>query len=362
MKKTSLKARELFAILTITVGFKLADTTASNYAQEGKNAFWLMPIVSFLIMIPSLLLLMYLLKKYKNKNLIQLIKKILGKHVGLFVSLIIFLVAYSLLIVDARNYADQIKILYFPESPTPIIQMIFLIVIFYGAKRGLQSIGTSTYITLPYLKISIILLALLIAQSIVWLRIFPIFGDGLGVLLLEGARRGSIFADLFIVTIAYTAFSNSKAFSKGLIFGSLFSWIEITIFFLLYTTVFDYNSIDKRAFLFHDITQYVNFGVFFTNVETFFMVFWLGAAFLRFIILIYLVSWILGETLNLDEFEPLIFPLTFFVFPLSLIAENTITNELSFRNNLFTIATPIFIFMPILLWIVAKSKGELKKI
>ncbi|MBM7572495.1 GerAB/ArcD/ProY family transporter [Aquibacillus albus] len=361
MKKTRLKGREIIAIVLLIIGFKLADTTPAQYAQEGKNAFWLMPIVSLLVMLPSFLLLMYLLKKYKDKNLIQLIFSILGKKVGVFMGFIIFLLSYLLLILSARNYTNQITMLYFPESPTTVIMFLFLTVIFFGAKRGLQAIGTATYITLPYLKLSILVLAAAIIPKVVWLRIFPIFGDGLGTILLEGAKRGSIFFDLFILTIAYTAITSNKSFAKGIYFGGAIAFMEIIFFFLLYTTLFDYKSIDKIAFPFHDVTQYVNFGEFFTNVETFFMVFWLGAAFLRFVILIYFGSWLLGETLQLDEFEPLIFPLTLFVFPFSMIVENTITNELIFRNYLLSITTPVLIIFPIILWIVAKSKGALTK-
>ncbi|MRH45165.1 GerAB/ArcD/ProY family transporter [Aquibacillus halophilus] len=361
MKKTRLKSRELFAIVVVVVGFKLADTTPAQYAQEGQNAFWLMPIISFLVIFPSFLLLMYLLKKYKDKNLIQLMMIILGRPLGTITGLVVFFIAYGLLIFDARNYADQTKLLYFPESPTPVILVIFLIVTFFGAKRGFQAIGTSTFVTLPYLKLSVFMLAVLIIQKVVWLRIFPIFGEGLGTILWEGAKRGATFSDLFIITIAYTAFKNGKTFSKGIYFGALFALFEIVFFFLLYTTLYDYNSIDKTAFPFHDITQYVNFGEFFTNVETFFMVFWLGAAFLRFIILVYLASWILGEVLYMDEFEPFILPLTFFIFPFSLLVENTILNELVWRNSLFIIATPIFILLPLILWVTAKAKGDLKK-
>ncbi|WP_186576841.1 GerAB/ArcD/ProY family transporter [Aquibacillus kalidii] len=357
----TLKTRELFAMMTIFVGMKLADTTPSLLSSKASNAFWMIPIISFIVIIPSFLLLIFLLKKYKDKNLIQLLEAILGTYLGKALGFTIFLSAFLSLSLDSRNYVEQIKLLYFPESPTTILYFVFIGVAFIGAKKGLEVIGYSSWIGLPLIKFSMLLMAFLIFDRIILLRIFPIFGDGLDVVLTQGIKKASIFSELFLFTIAYTAFKDTNTFRKGSYLGSFVVIFEITFFFLLYTLVFDYNSVGKVAFPFHDITQYINFGDYFTNVETFFMVFWLLAAYMRFIIFLYLIAWIFAAVFNIKEFEPLILPFAFFTIIIGMIPDNTLLNDLFYRDRLLNYMTPLFISFPIILWIVAFFKGDLKK-
>ncbi|MCT2536969.1 endospore germination permease [Aquibacillus koreensis] len=357
----TLTTREMFALVTLLVGIKFADTTPALLAQKGQNAFWMIPIISFLIIFPSFLLLIYLLKRYKDKNLVELLEKVLGRFFGKSLGFLLFILAYATLIFDSRNYVEQIKLLYYPQSPTLIISIVFMAVIFFCAKRGFEVIGFTSWIGLPLIKFAVFLLAALIFKEAVWNRIFPIFGSGVQVIVMEGVKNSSIFLEFFLLTIAYTAFKDTKFFRRGSYFGGLFVIFEIILFFLLYTVIFDYNSIDKIAFPFHEITQYINFGDYFTNIETFFMVFWLFAGFMRFIILLYLITWIFGAVFNINEFEPLLFPFAFLALMIGVIPENAIVNELIIRDLLLDISTPLFVLFPFILWIVALCKGELKK-
>ncbi|MDL4839127.1 GerAB/ArcD/ProY family transporter [Aquibacillus rhizosphaerae] len=357
----TLTTRDMFALVTLLIGIKFADTTPALLAQKGQNGFWLIPIVSFIVVIPSFLLLIYLLKKYKDKNLVELLETILGTFSGKLLGLIIFLLAYSTLIFDSRNYVEQIKLLYYPQSPTLIIFGLFMLVAFFCAKRGFEVIGFTSWIGLPLIKFAVFLLALLVLREAVWNRIFPLFGSGLNIITMEGVKNSSIFMEFFLLTIAYTSFKDTKFFRRGSYLGSAFVVVEIVLFFLLYTIVFDYNSIGKIAFPFHEITQYINFGDYFTNIETFFMVFWLFGAFMRFIIFLYLITWIFGTVFNINEFEPLLLPFAFFTVMIGMLPENSIINEMVIRDVLLDVMTPLFVLFPFLLWFIALCKGDLKK-
>ncbi|WP_112179064.1 MULTISPECIES: endospore germination permease [Paraliobacillus] len=357
----TLKASEMFTMIGLFIGMKVTDTTPTLFAQKAQNAFWLIPIISFLVILPSFFLLIYLLKKAQNKNLMELIESLIGSKLGKTLGFLIFLSSFLLMCLDSRSYVEQIKLLYFPASPTTVLFFLFLCVVFFGAKKGLEVIGFTVKTSFLFIKLSALLLALLISVEIVWQRIFPIFGSGLSTILKEGALKGSIFSEFFLLTIAYTSFKDTKQFRIGTLFGVIFVIIEITFFFFVYATVFDYNSIEKASFPFHDITQYVQLGEYFANIETFFMVFWLLAGFLRFIIYIYLITWIFGAVFNISEFEPLILPFSFITLIIGMVPDNSVINELLFRDMLLNYVTPLFVLFPVILWIVALSRGALKK-
>ncbi|ENH98468.1 spore germination protein [Gracilibacillus halophilus YIM-C55.5] len=356
-----LQTKEIFAIVLMLVAIKAADSTPSLFAQKAQNGFWLIPIVSFVVIFPSFLLMIYLLKRFRDKNLMELIESILGKTIGKLISIIIFLFAFSTLTLDSRNYVEQIKVLYFPESPTIFIFFIFIGVSFFGAKKGIEVIGYTSWIALPIIKISFFTLIWLVLGSMVYERIFPIFGSGLPVILSEGVKKAAIFAELFFLLIAYKAAKEEAMFRKGAVVASIIAFLEIIAFYFIYITVFDYNSVEKIAFPFHDIAQYVQFGQFFTNIETLFMVFWLFAAYLKFIVFLYLIAWMFGTIFHIKNFEPLLLPLAYLVIIAGLLPFNSIYNEFVLRENLLMIMSPFFILLPFMLWFIALWKGELKR-
>ncbi len=356
-----LRIKEIIAMVLLLVGIKLSDSTPTLLAQKAQNGFWLIPLLSFICIFPGFLLMLYLLKKYQDKNLVELVETLTGKWIGKSIGLLLFLFAFFSLTLDSRNYIEQIKLLYFPESPTVMIFFLFIGIVFFGAKKGIEVIGITSWIFLPVIKVSAILVVMLVFGDMVFQRVFPIFGSGLPSILSEGVKKASIFAELFFLLIAYKVTKSTSMFPKGMIVASLLTILEMTIFYFIYISVFDYNSIEKIAFPFHDITQFINFGQFLTNIETIFMVFWLFAAFLKFIIFIYITTWIFGEIFAIRNFEPLLLPFCFLVIMIGLLPFNTVMNELVLRETLLTIMSPFFIILPYLLWGIAWGKGDLKQ-
>ncbi len=356
-----LRTKEIIAITLILIGIKLSDSTPTLLAQKAQNGFWSIPILSFVCIFPSFLIMLYLLNKYQDKNVVELFEAITGKWIGKILGIVLFLCAFLSLTLDSRNYIEQVKLLYFPQSPTDMIYFIFIAVVFFGAKKGIEVIGYTCWIAIPFIKVSALCVLLLVMSEIVIQRIFPIFGAGLPIILSEGVKKASIFAELFFLLIAYQSAKKNTMFRKGITFGTVLAILEIILFYLVYASVFDYNSIEKIAFPYHDITQFISFGEFFTNIETIFMIFWLFAAFLKFIIFIYITTWIFAEIFAIRNFEPLLLPFSFLVIMIGLLPMNSATNELVLRETLLTVMSPIFILLPYILWLTAWGKGDLKQ-
>ncbi len=356
-----LRGREIAAMVLIIVGIKLSDSTLALLAQKAQNGFWLIPIIGFVCIFPSFLILLYLLKKYKDKNLIEMFEQLLGKWGGKILGIILFLFALFTTTVQSRNYVEQIKLLYFPESPTIAIFFIFFTVAFFGAKRGIEVIGYTTWIGLLFVKLSAFLIVILVFGDVVFERIYPIFGADFSIVLKEGFLKSSMFGELIFFLIAYLAAQDTKMFRKGSIIAACIAILEITLYCIIYVTVFDYNSVSKIAFLFHDITQFINMGQYFTNIETIFMVFWLFAAFLKFIILGYIIVWIYGAVFHIRNFEPLLLPFYFIIGSYGLLPFSSARNELVFHDQLLNTMSPFLIIFPYILLLVAFMKGDLKK-
>ncbi|MET3508007.1 GerAB/ArcD/ProY family transporter [Halalkalibacter oceani] len=352
--------REFIAVILLLIGSKLADNTPAILVQEARNSFWMIPLVALAVFIPPFLLFLHLLKKHQNKNLIELVNHILGRYAGFVLGLLIFIVTFLTLIIDSRSFVEELSVLYYPKTPLLVLLGVLLLICGLGARLGLQHVMAASWVILPYVKVSVIFLFLLALTNNEWRRIFPLWGDGFQILLIEGVRNVSLFTDLFLLTMAYTSLRRTTAFHRASYWGLGIVSLELCIAFLLYATMFDYKSIDTVAYHFHEVTQYIHLGIYFTNIETYFMFFWLLAVIIRFIIYLYFATWIFAAVFNIKNFRQLVFPLAVLTIWLGILPENSIELTLLYRKELFLAISLLFLTTPFLLWAVEKMKGGIK--
>ncbi|WP_340082895.1 GerAB/ArcD/ProY family transporter [Terribacillus sp. FSL K6-0262] len=345
-----LRVRELLALIFLLIGLKGGDTTPALFADQAQNAIWLAPIISFLFLLGPFLLLMSLLKKYENYNLVELIFHLLGKKAGTALALLLMICGYLSMFTDMRNVVEEINYLYFPNSPTLVIYVLFLGICLIVAHKGLETIGSLAWALLPIIVLTVISVLIVDIRAAELLRIFPIFGGGVGTVLREGISKSAAFMEIFLITIAYSAFHHTKYFRLGIFWGGGLSAILIITFYAIYTMLFDYNSINNIAFLYQESTEIIPLRHFFTNISTFFMVGWMFSNFIRFTIFLYLLSWIFGAIFEIKRFEGLLLPMGFIAMMVSLIPPSFVVNEMIFREKSLQFMTPIFFLFPFLLW------------
>ncbi|PAF35348.1 hypothetical protein CHH58_16250 [Terribacillus saccharophilus] len=360
LNKKPLRIRELTAMIFMIIGLKGGDTTPALFADHAQNAIWIVPIISFLFLLGPFLILMHLLKKYKNYNLIELIFHLIGKKAGTLLALLLFTCGFIAMFTDMRNVMEEINYLYFPNSPTLVIYVIFLTICILVANKGLETIGSLAWALLPVIIVTIIAVIFVDLKEAVLVRIFPLFGGGVGTVLFEGISKSAAFLEIFLITIAYQSFHQTKYFHSGIYLGGSLSFMLIVSFYAVYAMLFDYNSINNIAFLYQEATEIVALGHFFTNISTLFMVGWMFSNFLRFIIFLYLICWIFGAIFEIKRFEGLLLPIGFIAMILSLIPPSFVVNEMFFRERSLQIMTPIFFLFPFLLWVASYWKDRKK--
>ncbi|BAM46147.1 GerAB/ArcD/ProY family transporter [Amphibacillus xylanus] len=346
---SKLSSFEVFCLTNILISMVITDTTPSLIAQQTKNAFWYVPLISFISMLPPIIILLYLMHRYEAEHLVDLFEELLGGFFGKILGVMLFLLAFFIIAFEKRSYVGQIKILYFEQSPIVVIFALLTIVSIYGSIKGIKVIGYTAKLFLPFFLVSIAILIILIYPSIVPDQIFPIFGTGMSQVFREGFLKSSLFSSFILLLMMLPAVRKPKDFYKGGIIGLIISVIQIIFVFFIYTSFFDYNSIETTPFPFHEITQYVRIGDFFTNIETFFLFFWLLALFIRVILLLYLISWLFGAVFNITQFELLILPIGFLLMIIGLLPSNATIVESLYHDEYYDLLTIFMWAFPFLL-------------
>ncbi|MBC5635781.1 endospore germination permease [Ornithinibacillus sp. BX22] len=357
--KERIGIREYIAIVLIMTSTKLTDNTPVLLFEPLYNAGWMAPVINSILSIIPIYLLIRVMGNYQEKNLLEISDRLFGKFLSTFLLLVFLLIAFSTLVVDTAIYTDIIGTMYFIRTPTIVIYGILLTVSAYGAKRGLEQIASVSWLVLPYLQVTLLFALILTIWDGNISFIFPIFGQSSWEVVKESALRQSILADFLYLFILYPYLKSKKDFSKGTWLALFFTTLNLTVSLVCFLLFFDYNTVMQLNYPYHEVIRTISLG-FLTNMETFFLPFWLIASFVRFSIYLYIVAFLFGHIFKIKHYEYVTPSLATVIVFLGLIPESPSFTLFNYKDFIFILTSPVFFFFPILLYVVAMLKGEFK--
>ena len=351
--------REYTAIAIFVVGSKLSDDTIALIYKPLQNASWMLPIVSGGIFFIPLFLLLKTLSLYKNKDLFTVIQQLFGKYIGFIVCLLIFVISSTAISFDSRAYVNIIRSFYFTTTPPVIIYAILMSVCAYGARKGIQHIGSISWLLIFYSIVSIIIALVLCLKDSTFQSLFPIWGTGKLEIVKQSSLKTTLFADFFLFTLLIPYITSMKDFRKGTWISYVFSMILISGAFIIYIALFD-QSIAGLGYPFHTATRYITIGTFLTNVETIFFPIWLTVTFIRFSVLLYLCALMFGHLLKIKDFEFLIPSLATLYLLIGIIPDTPFEVTLVIRSKVVNVSGLTFVALSMIIWLTAWLKGEFR--
>jgi spore germination protein KB len=355
--KGKIGIREYVAIIILAVGTKLADDTPAILFNHLGNAAWMAPIIAGILVIFPITLLINVYSHFPNKSLMDIMHKLMGKYISYFLVFNLWLFGMTLNVIDTAIYTDIIGTMYFTETPTIFIYIVLMTVSAYGAKKGLEQIGSIAWSVITYLKVSlfIALVLALLKGNIGYL--FPVLGPGTWEIVKESSLKVSIYSDILFLGMLAAYITNTKELKKGTFISLVILIIEFPFALICYTSLFDYESVKLLNYPFHETIRYISLG-FLTNIETFFFPFWLVASFVRFSIYLYISAIMFGWLFKINRFESLIPILASVMVIFGMIPEAPTFTTARIKEILMNVATPGLFILPILLWLRMKMKGE----
>jgi spore germination protein KB len=352
--------REYVAMVLLVIGVKLSDKTPALYFDSMKSAAWMGPILAGIITVIPLFFLIKVLSLYKNKNLHDVNCHLFGKYIGMFISFLFFIYGSAVILADARSYVDIISTVYYPKTPTLVIFIALMAACSYTAKKGIQHIGSLSWMTLFYIKFTLAFALLLTLQDGHLFAIFPFLGPGIKEIVKESVLKTSLFGEFLYLALIFPYLASAKVFSKGSWIALVFLTIEISIAFLLYIMMFDYMPASHLSYPFHEVIKYISIGRFITSLDTLFFPFWIIATLIRFSVFFFLDAVLLGSIFKIKHFEYAIPILASVFLIIGMIPETPSFTIYKLMDPFYQLMSPFFITFPILLWVIAKLRGDFK--
>jgi len=181
--------QEAIWVLIITSTAKVFFTSPAMVARAVGTAGWYMTLISTATAAVGFTFIYFLLKRFPEKNIMEVYDSVLGKCIGFVFSLILAVVLLILASVNLREYTDVLKVYVFIKTPPTFIIGFFIVTVVILSFLGLESIARCSKLFAYVLLLGFILILLLASQHYQPHRLFPIFGYGLGNTIYNGIMR-----------------------------------------------------------------------------------------------------------------------------------------------------------------------------
>ncbi|MFC0212399.1 endospore germination permease [Paenibacillus chartarius] len=347
--------REFGSIVLLTIGLKITDTTPTFLFRAGGNAAWMVPLLSGLIFAAAFFVLLSVLHNNPGKGVIDLIFELTGKYAGFVISFLLFVIILMVTAVNGRSYVDIVNVMVYQRTPLPVLFLLLMASACYVASRGLETIGRVAWIVLPYVYALFFLLIFIVWRTADWQHLAPVAGPGMYKLVKESVFHTSLFGEMFFLAALIPYVRTAKNFRMASVAGYGLSVLNMVLATALYIAVFDYPTVVDLAYPFQQLTRTVQIGQAFIHVESVFLFFWLISAVVHFAVYLHVIAFFFARTMRIEQFKPLIMPLTGLVVLMGMLPENISKVDI-YRGMLIQGISLMYIIFPFVLWALDKWK------
>ncbi|KPB04195.1 GerAB/ArcD/ProY family transporter [Bacillus sp. CHD6a] len=330
----------------------------SILAATAKQDSWIAGILGLSMGLLTVLLYCSIAQRFNGLNLAQYLEVLLGKWLGKTVSFIFFscftLVLASFVLRDIGDFMTTVMIV---ETPIDAILILFLAVVLYAVRLGLEVFARASEVFLPFLFILFLVLFFTISPKMEIHNIQPVFEFGLKPIFRASISLFTFpFLELivFLMIIPYTNKPENRR--SGFLLGVLIGGGILIIISTLSVLVMGVNETTRSVYPSYDLTKGINIGEFFQRIEAMMALIWFITVFIKLTILTYVVTSGLAETLEIRDYKRLTFPIGMILFILSLIIFPNSSYLIEF-TPVFELYTLIFgLGFPLLIWLVGFFK------
>lgn len=352
---------EAFCLICIMIITKVFYTSPGVLVQKAGTAAWYATIISCLVTVVSFYFFCILLKRFPNRNIIQIFDIILGKYLGKIVGILFSAFSIYYCGSNLREFTEMIKAYIIPYTPPSLVLGTMLLAAILLSYFGLETIARVSSTGLIPILLGLVAVLILGYKNYDPSFLTPYLGYGIKPTLLYGALRSSAYLEFAILPICILSISSLKAFKKAGYLGILISGAILSISMLCYIMTFGYIQGQENMAGLFDLSRSIYISRFVERIESIFLFSWVIASVITVAVSFYISISIYCTVFNIKNHRPLIIHFAFLTFIVAILPQNI--SEVVDINILFLREYSVFFIhtIPIVLLIIAiirKQKGD----
>ncbi|MBD3920766.1 endospore germination permease [Paenibacillus sp. PR3] len=332
-----------------------APTVASSVAKQD---MWLSPILASTVGFLIVWLLVKLNQAYPNQTLIEYMKKLLGRPLGVTIGLLYLLFIIQTTANVLRQFTDFIKMTFLLTTPALVIAGSMILVCALIVRGGVETVARFATLLLPVVVVLILMLYMPTIKDINAHNFEPVLSEGMTP-PLKGAFRLMSWVPVFTFMNFYLPFVSNKRHMLGWAFGSvaIFTVILFVTFIFVYAILGDATPIYVYPFMV--LARFISLTEFFEHLESLVMMVWVVEIVIRITFGLFSASIGLAQCLGLPQYRPLVLPISMIMV---LFSYWGITNvEFVFSPEIVMYYLTFGLLLPLLLYLASLMKRRFGK-
>lgn len=348
----------------ITLLFTIGTTilvAPSTMAEAAKQDAWISTLIGMAVGCCFSWLYISVGLLYPSRNLLEMNELILGKCLGWLFS---FLFVFTMFLSSAEvlyYIGNFLTTHVFPETPIQFIHILFLLVIGFAVRLGMEPFARSVEIFIPWFLFLFGFMLLLLFPKMKVENIQPVL-EASGVEIAKGVLS---FISITYLTapsllMFFPACVNQPAKAqKAFILGGLLGGFLLSLIIAAGILVLSPMGTQLQAYPSYILAQQINVGNFLQRVEAIMAIMWFITIFVKLTIYYYATVVGTAQLFRLRVYKPLNLPIGIAVVTFSLIVYPNNAYMMEWDSDIWTPYSLIFgFFYPLLLLIVGTIRKK----
>ncbi|GGF29220.1 germination protein [Halobacillus andaensis] len=354
----------MFLVILFTIGSSIIIVPGPLAAQAKQDA-WLSITISLLIGLTLILFYNHMAKLMEGKTFVQATIMVFGNWFGRFILFFYLSFLFILAALVLRNIGDFMTTEIIPETPLQFTHILFLIVVIWGAYLGLEVMGRSAEMFMPWVFLLLLFFTITLAPQINVENLQPFLGEGfMPVLSTSTFVIGTPLLEMVTFLMIFPYVKDAKTKRKAWVLGVFIGGMILTLITLLCLLVLGSDLTALNTFPSYKLAQKINIAGFLEGLEIVIGIIWMLTIFFKMVVLYYAVSVGVAQFLTMDDHRPLLLPLGMGMIVLSIIAYPDVAYFETFVGDTwFPYAFTHGFILPAFVWIglIIKSKRDKKQ-
>lgn len=357
-----ISGRQLFAILVL---LRLEGTTLIlpeiSSAAPGRAA-WLSVLIAILVAVPFGGLVAWLGIRFPRQTIIQYNQIVLGKPLGLLVSLLYVWQALHVaaLVTKQLSLVNIFDIM--PQTPLIVFIVTAVLLAAVAARQGIEAIARMAEGSFLLIIVSILLIPALSFNLFRLDNLAPVLETGVTPVLAGSLISFTLFEIIFS-SMAIPFLKEPEQATRWIIYAVLTSGIIVALIAVSITAVFGVTAND--IFIpFLSLSRTVRIANFIEQIEFLALAVWTLMAFIKISFLIWIGTLGIAQIFNLTDYREMVYPVGFLVVLLATLVYQNFYELVHFLSPQVAgiygfIVQGFFIVLPAFVSKVTKRRGEI---
>lgn len=358
--RRKISLRQALLLFTTILASPVVRFIPRATVKVAKQAAWLSPLISFVILVLYFILLQSLYKRHQNESLIEIFQDILGKILGKTLSMFYFLLITILASFYTRMYAERIVSTIFPNVNIIFIILVMIVTVAYVMRGGIVTLARMNELFIPILIVIFLVSDILLMPQMKINNFLPITYEDIIPIL-----RGSLFAIGLWPYLTFILMFSDKITNKENLKNAGFQTSILIIFLITIaiTTplgVFGWSLITKMPIPYFYAIREISLFDIIERIEAGAITLWLLSDFMIISCFTFAAVHILQLLFKTSDTKPLINVYTVIIFFLSILISksgfelNVLSEKVFLPVNIF-----VGLIVPLIIFIIGKFRGKI---